>query len=134
MLTIPLDQLAFIVEKAREFAVEVEPLDKDPGSNPTDDGGVAILESNPDNPAEEQLTTAIDSLDRRERAELLALLFLGRGDFDKSEWRAALTQAYDIRDEHETHYLVGTPLLADYLEEGAAQLGISLDRAAERRL
>jgi hypothetical protein len=30
-------------------------------------------------------------------------------------------------DEKETQYLIGTPLLADYLEEGLSQLGYSLE-------
>jgi uncharacterized protein DUF3775 len=56
----------------------------------------------------------------------LALMWLGRGDFDRSEWRAALAQAREIHNAHETSYLLGTPLLADYLEEGIAALGFSL--------
>jgi hypothetical protein len=127
MLTIPPDQLAFIIEKAREFDAEVAPLEPDPGSNPTDDGGVAILEDRADNPVREELARAIDALDDHQRIELLALLFVGRGDFDKAQWREAMQQARDVRDEHETDYLLGTPLLADYLEEALAAFGYAPD-------
>jgi hypothetical protein len=34
MLTIPLEKLAYIITKAREFDVEVPPVDEDSGSNP----------------------------------------------------------------------------------------------------
>lgn len=127
MLTIRPDQLAFIIEKAREFDAEVAPLEPEPGSNPTDDGGVAILEDRPDNPIRDELATAIDALDDHQKIELLALLFVGRGDFDRTQWHDAMQQAREVRNEHETDYLVATPLLADYLEEALAQLGYAAD-------
>ena len=37
MLTTPLEKLAYIITKAREFDVEVPPVDEDSGSNPSDD-------------------------------------------------------------------------------------------------
>ena len=60
------------------------------------------------------------------RVELLALTWLGRGDYSKEDWREALKEARRIHDEKETDYLIGTPLLADYLEEGLSQLGYSI--------
>ena len=44
MLTIPLEKLAFIIIKAREYDVEDSPVDVDSGSNPTDDGATDVLE------------------------------------------------------------------------------------------
>jgi hypothetical protein len=127
MLTIPPEQLTFIIEKAREFDAEVAPLEPDPGSNPIDDGSLAILEDRPDNPARDELAMAIEALDDHQKAELLALLFVGRGDFDRSQWRDAMRQARDVRNEHATDYLVSTPLLADYLEEALERLGYSAE-------
>jgi hypothetical protein len=57
----------------------------------------------------------------------LALTWLGRGDYGKEDWREVLEEACRIHDEKETEYLVGTPLLADYLEEGLSQLGYSIE-------
>jgi hypothetical protein len=37
MLTIPLDKLGYIMTKAREFDVEVPPVDEQSDSNPSDD-------------------------------------------------------------------------------------------------
>ena len=126
MLNIPPVQLAYIVEKARAFDAETAPVDTDSGSNPSDDNEVAILEATPDNPIQQELSAALNALDDEQRIEILALMWLGRGDFDRSEWRAALAQAREIHNAHETSYLLGTPLLADYLEEGIAALGFSL--------
>ncbi len=86
-----------------------------------------MLEDTPENPTYQELTDAISSLSDLERVELLALMWLGRGDYSKEEWRDALVQARQIHDEKETDYLVGTPLLADYLEEGLSQLGYSIE-------
>lgn len=127
MLTIPLEKLAYIVAKAREFDAEVEPVDENNGSNEADDGERDILEDTPDNPTYQELVDAIKSLNDIEKIELLALVFVGRGDFSKDEWRDALEEAAAVRNESETSYLTGTPLLADYLEEAIAEMGYSLE-------
>ena len=128
MLTISLEKLAYIVEKAREFDAEV-PIDPDAatGSDPADDDERQILLDTPDNPTEEELRDAIDGLNIDEREELLALTWLGRGDFDAQSWPEALRQARDAGTASETDYLLGTPLLADYLEAGIDALGLSLN-------
>ena len=127
MLTIPLEKLAYIITKAREFDAEVPPVDEDSGSNPSDDAERDVLEFGADNPTYQELVDAIDSLSDRERIELLALAWLGRGDYAKEEWSEVLEEARRVHDEKETQYLVGTPLLADYLEEGLSELGYSLE-------
>jgi len=128
MLTIPLEKLAFIIEKAREFDAEVA-IDPDAatGSDPADDDERQILLDTPDNPAAQELRDAIDGLNVDEREELLALTWLGRGDYDARGWPEALRQAREVRTASETDYLLGTPLLADYLEEAVAALGLSLE-------
>ncbi len=127
MLTIPLQKLAYIVEKAREYDAEI-PVDPDAeeGSDAADDDERQILLDTPDNPTEQELRDAIDGLNIDEREELLALLWLGRGDYDAQSWAEALLQARETRTTTEADYLLGTPLLADYLEEGVAALGLSL--------
>ncbi len=134
MLTTPLEQLAYIIEKAREFDAQTAPVDSDSGSNPTDDNDVAILEDTADNPTRQELAAALDALDDDQKIEILALTWLGRGDFDRAEWRDALAQAREIHDAGETGYLIGTPLLADYLEEAVAALGYSLEDYQKGRL
>jgi len=127
MLTIPLQKLAYIIEKAREFDAEVPADAGDLGSNPTDDGESNILLDTPGNPTLEELRDVIDGLNTDEQEELLALIWLGRGDFGKSEWPQAMRQARESRTAAEADYLIGTPLLADYLEEAVSELGLSLE-------
>lgn len=128
MLEIPLETLAYIIAKAREFDAEV-PVDPDAvsGSDPPDDDEREVLLDTPDNPTEQELRDAVDGLGVVERQELLALMWVGRGDYDAKSWREALRQAEDTADANLTEYLVGTPLLGDYLEEGASALGLSLE-------
>jgi len=128
MLTIPLEKLAYIIEKAREFDAEV-PVDPDAtaGSDEADDDERQILLDTPDNPTEQELRDAIEGLNIDEREELLALMWLGRGDYDAATWPQALRQARETRTSTEAQYLLGTPLLADYLEEGVYALGLSLE-------
>jgi Protein of unknown function (DUF3775) len=128
MLTISLERLGYIIEKAREWDAEV-PADPDAasGSDAVDDDERQILLDTPDNPTAQELRDAIESLNVDEREELLALVWLGRGDYDAQSWPEALQQARDSGNAQEARYLLGTPLLADYLEEGAAALGLSLD-------
>ena len=75
---------------------------------------------------EQELRDAIDGLGDPERQELLALIWLGRGDYDADSWPEALRQAGETTIANVTDHLVGTPLLGDYLEEGASSLGLSL--------
>jgi len=127
MLSISLEKLGYIITKAREFAVAVPPVDEQSGSNPSDDAEWDVLEASADNPAYQELVAAIDSLNDPERIELLALTWLGRGDYSKDEWQETIGEARRIHDNKETDYLTGTPLLADYLEEGLSQLGYSVE-------
>ena len=124
-LTVPLETLVYIIEKAREFDAEVPPVLTDDGSNPIDDeaGDTTILEDRPDNPTAEELKEALQTLNDDQRDEIVALTWVGRGDFTNEDWDEALHAAHERHNGDEAQYLMGTPLLADYLEEGAAQLG-----------
>jgi hypothetical protein len=134
MLTIPLEKLFFIIEKAREFSAEVPADAGDSGSNPSDDGESGILLDTPDNGTLGELRDAILGLNIDEQEDLLALIWIGRGDFSAKEWRSARRQAHEARTGSEADYLIGTPLLSDYLEEAVAQLGLSLEPYETGRL
>ena len=74
-------------------------------------------------PAYLALTAALDRLSEGAGIEVLALAWLGRGDFDRSQWPEALTQAGQQGTRHLAEYLATIPLLGDYLEAGIAALG-----------
>ena len=124
-LTISLEQAFFIIVKAREFDEQVESTDPDSGSNPADDREVDVLEEGADNPVQQELEEALDALNVDEQLDLIALTWLGRGEY--SSFAEASEEASDMRDKHIPEYLIGTPKLGDFLEEGLAQLGYSLE-------
>jgi hypothetical protein len=124
----------FIIIKAREFDVKVDPDDPDSGSNPADDSEVDVLEDNAGDATLEELRAAIDGLNEDEIVDLIALAWVGRGDFDKGQWAEARSLANERHRRHSAGYLVGMPLLGDYLEEGLAQLGHSTTELGESHL
>ncbi len=117
------DKLAFIIEKAREFDVEVENSDPDSGSNAADDNGVAILEEGAGNPAQHELRVMLRGLNEDELIELMALVAVGRGDYDEASWSEALREARDTKDKHSIATLIATPMLGDLISEGLDALG-----------
>jgi hypothetical protein len=124
-LTIRPEKAFYIIEKAREFDVKVAPSAPDPGSNPADDASQVILEDRADDPTYQELVDALDGLNEDEAIDMVALAWLGRGDFTKEDWLDARAQARDRRETSVASYLAGIPLLADYLEEALSQLGYS---------
>src|ERR1700742_4216269 len=119
-LDIPTDKLGFIILKAREYDVKEGDSDPDEGSNPTDDGDTDGLTDNGDDPVREELVGAIRDLNEEERVQLVALAWLGRGTYDLTEWRTALDTARSEHRKRTAEYLLGLPLLGDYLEDGLA--------------
>jgi Protein of unknown function (DUF3775) len=135
VLNINPEKVGFIILKAREFDAKVEPEEKsEPGSNPTDDDDRDVLEDYADDPTLEELRGAIDSLDDDEVIDLIALAWVGRGDFDRNGWTEARHLAAERHRRHSADYLVGMPALGDYLEEGLATLGHSLPDQATGHL
>jgi hypothetical protein len=122
-LDIPTDKLGFIILKAREFDVKESDSDPDEGSNATDDDNMDVLVDKPDDPVREELLGAIRELSEDERVQLVALAWLGRGTYDLSEWRTALDTARSEHRKRTAEYLLGLPLLGDYLEDGLSLLG-----------
>ena len=133
-LATSLEKLAFIVIKAREFDGKVEPAEPDPGSNPSDDDDREVLEDSSGDPTYEELVDALDSLNEDELVEVMALVWLGRGDYEPEDWEDALAEARETRNERAVQYLVGTPNLADELEEGLSRVGVSLEDVEREHL
>lgn len=123
MLTINPDTVCYVIVKAREFFVKVAP---DELYDDADDVE-RILEDHADDPTYQEIRQFLGSLNEDQLAELLALMWVGRGDYSVDDWQAALSAVNDLRDRHDADYLLGTPLLADYLEEGLSQFGQSCE-------
>lgn len=127
MLGIAVEKVCDVITRVRAFDAKVDVVEPDPGSNLSDDKMAEVLEDYKDDPAYEELVDFIDALNEDEQINLVALTWLGRGDFTADEWEDALTAARDARSGHTDTYLLGIPVLGDYLEEGLSQLGYSCE-------
>ena len=132
-LDIPTDKLGFIILKAREYDVKESDSDPDEGSNATDDDNLDVLEDKSDDPVREELLGAIRDLNEDERVQLVALAWLGRGTYDLSEWRTALDTARSEHRKRTAEYLLGLPLLGDYLEDGLSMFDEGIVDDSDKR-
>jgi hypothetical protein len=122
---INVDTVCRIIVKARQFDVKEGVVEADYGSNPADEGFREVLADYSDDPVYEELKTFIDDLDLDQQCELVALMWIGRGDYGAGEWAQALGLARQEHNERTAEYLLGTPLLADHLSEGLNQFDMS---------
>ncbi len=119
------EQICFVVVKAREFDVKEGETDPDEGSNATDDGMIDVLEDGADDPVRQELVEFIGALNDDAQIDLVTLAWIGRDDGDRSDWAELREQATARHNDRTATYLLGLPLLADYLEEGLAAFGQS---------
>lgn len=133
-LTISPEKVYFIIIKAKEFDAKDKVTEPEPGSNPADDKDAAVLEDHEDDPVVEELTSLINSLSEDEQVDLVALAWLGRDDYAATDWSAVREEAARAHNERTAAYLLGMPLLGDFLEEGLSMLGSSCEEFEIERL
>ncbi len=127
MLDVDLDTVCFLVEKARIFHAQEAVVIPDMPDNPADDWGLQALAAHGEDPTLQEFRMVFNDLEPDQQANVVALLWLGRGDFDVSEWENALETARENATPNTADYLMAHPLLADYLAEGLALLGYHCD-------
>jgi hypothetical protein len=136
-LAISPEKVCFVIVKAREFDVKDAVTEPDTGSNASDDNMISVLEDHGDDPVLEELTAFISSLSEDEQVDLVALAWLGRDDNTIEDWeglREEAARAHGTRTTHTADYLLGMPLLGDYLEEGLSLFGQSCGEYELNRL
>lgn len=133
-LTISSEKVCFIIVKAREFDAKDPSSEPDPGSNPSDDRGIAVLEEHGDDPVEQELASFIGALSQDEQIDLVGLAWLGRDGAGRDDWRETRREAARAHNERTASYLLGMPMLADFLEEGLSMLGLSCEEFEIGRL
>jgi len=126
-LAISPEKVGFLIQKAREFDVKEASTDPDSGSNGADDNMVDMLTDNGNDPVVREIAGFIDALSEDEQVDLVALMRLGRGDGSLEEWKDLRREAADGRNGRTASYLLGEPLLSDFLAEGLDEFGLSWD-------
>jgi hypothetical protein len=124
-LSISSEKVCYLIVKAREFDVQDLQPDPDPASNASDDRMIDVLEDHADNPVAQEIKVFIAEMSEEEKADLMAMMQLGRGDGTMEDWEAMRDQSFREHSDRVAAYLMGQPLLSDYLEEGLSQFGFS---------
>jgi hypothetical protein len=124
-LAIYAEKVGFLIEKASEFDVKDDVADPDSGSNASDDKMIDVLENHGDDPVVREITGFIGALSQDEQIDLVALMRLGRGDGSLEEWSELRREAAEGANGCTASYLLGEPLLSDFLAEGLDEFGLT---------
>ncbi|MCU9848536.1 DUF3775 domain-containing protein [Defluviimonas sp. WL0024] len=125
MLQIAPEKVAHVIIRARELDAKVSPWDSSGDVRDAD----TILEARAGDATEGELRAFISALNEDEQTSLVALMWVGRETFGPDELEEAIDTARLEATSPTATYLLGEPLLADYLEDGLDALGISVEDA-----
>lgn len=117
------DTVQFIIDKAREFHVKEGVTIPDEPLSPSEDWARQVLADHADDSVFQEIKSTIEDLEPDQQVTLVALMWVGRGDYSADEWDAAIAEAKDSWNTRTAEYLLGTPMVADFLSEGLDALG-----------
>jgi hypothetical protein len=124
-LSIDPDYLRHLIVKVRSFMAKEETDLPDDGSNPIDDEmSPGALQDEEGDLSREEVVEEIQGLTPRQRAELVALMWLGRGDAEPEEWGDLVARAFERREVPTENYLLDHPLLAEHWLDGMERLNL----------
>lgn len=122
-LGISLESIAAIVDAARAVQ-DTEESGADAREDEEEEG---LDDEDDENMDEDALRAFIAELNEDEQASLIALAWIGRGDYSGEEFEEARTLAKERNIRDAAEYLLGIDMLGDILEEGLDELGLSLE-------
>jgi len=121
------EKVAHVIIKAREYEAKVGAWDNSPQEGDADENPNAILEDFANDPTRAELASFIDALNDDEQPNLVAIAWVGRGTFEPEEFADAVETARAETTNATSRYLLGIPLLANFLEEGLEKMGFSAE-------
>ena len=124
-LGVSLETVATVVDLARTVQVKEE-TDADQATEDAN-SEAALLQETPDDMTEDSLRQFIDELNEDEQASLIALAWIGRGDYGPEDWEEARALAAERNESDAASYLMNMEMLGDLLAEGVASFGLSIE-------
>lgn len=112
-----------LILKARAVMVKEDEVTPDVGGNASDDPVTDALQDEPGDLTREELVEELEGLNEDQLTELVALMWLGRGDSETEEWDDLVQLAAEREETPTIDYLLAHPLVADYWAEGLDRLG-----------
>jgi Protein of unknown function (DUF3775) len=131
-LRISTEKVCAFIETAREVAGKVPST----AGDRTMTGDDSKLETIVDEPGQDvyegderrrQMVEFVAGLNVEEQTDLLALIWLGRGDYDIAEWDDALEEAEARIAARDPDYMIGDASLPEYLGDGLDAFGRTCD-------
>ena len=127
MIDLNPDSVRVVIDLARTFQATSAMETEDMPVGPADDQSFEHLEEWHGDPAYLELKGSIEDLEPDQQATLVALMWVGRGDYELDDWADALAYATEVHGASTPDYLIASPLLADYLEQALAAHGYDDD-------
>lgn len=131
MIGISPEKVVFIALQAREYDAKVASWDDSPQSDDAENDPESILEDFSKGRPPPELAEFMDTLNVDEKEALVALTWVGRGTYSPEKYDEALKVARTEHINKTRDYLLGTPLLSDYLLEGLSQMGYPVEQLEE---
>jgi hypothetical protein len=132
-LRISTEKVCDFIEMAREIAGKVPPTTGDHTTTGDDSPLVNIEDYPPEDDWDHrddrrrEVVEFIAGLNVAEQTDLLALILLGRGDFEPDEWLAAVDEAGDRIAAKDPDFMIGDAALPEYVGDGLEALGRTCD-------
>ncbi len=120
MLDINPEKVRQVITEARMLDAKEDVTDSAFDAGEFEDSAAETLENPEHDAVFEELREFIRSLDEDEQVALVALAWIGRGTYGADDFGLALEEARRAHNRRTAEYLLGLPLLGDYLEEGLA--------------
>lgn len=127
MLDLNPGTVCFLIAKAREFHAKEDVVIPDVPDSPSEDWALQVLADHAGDATYQEFKNTVNDLEPDQQHQLVALTWVGRGDYDVSEWHEAVEEARRRATSRTADYLIAHPHLADDLEEGLAQLDYSCE-------
>ena len=126
-LRISTEKVCAFIEAAREVAGKV-PSTAGDRTTTGDDSRLVTIEDYPqEDGRRREMIEFVAGLNVEEQTDLLALIWLGRGDYDIADWDEALAEAEARIAARDPDYMIGDAALPEYLGDGLEAFGRSCD-------
>jgi hypothetical protein len=128
-LQIAPEKVGWLILKARAYDAKVAPpIDQ---ADAAEDDEMQFVDNRADDPDVAEIVGFIRALNEDEESDLVALAWVGRGTYDVADWDEARRTAREERTTRTEKYLLGMPMLADYLAEGLDAMSVDPGEAEE---
>jgi Protein of unknown function (DUF3775) len=127
MLKISKEKLAYIISSAKEYEETAGCWDEVVRDSFNDNVVSPLGDELYDPGANSSLSEVVEDLNDAEKASLIALSMIGRGEVNAENFDRAMSLALAEDTDRAVTYLLRIPMVAEYLEEGLQRLGYSLN-------